>query len=89
MLSVNDLAISRTHCRIIYKEGFLGSKRFVSDAWQEFTKLFCPSRKSYFLASGNPVIYLPRDIQRIVLSFIRPKRCFAIQDMGSVHGTYI
>ena len=23
MLSVNDLAISRTHCRIIYKEGFL------------------------------------------------------------------
>ena len=82
MLSVNDLAISRTHCRILYQEGFSGSKRLVSEAWREFTKLFSPLRP-------KKVQYLPRDIQRIILSYYRPKRGFMIQDLGSVHGTYI
>ena len=90
MLSVNDLAISRTHCRIIYQDGFLGSKRLIPKGWLEFAKLFSPLRKHFYASSPQvPVRYLPRDIQRIILAYLRPKRNFCIQDMGSVHGTYI
>lgn len=89
MLSVNDLAISRTHCRIVYEEGFLGSKRLISDAWFEFSKLFSPVRQHFYRQSRHAVRYLPRDIRRIILSYYRHKRAFMIQDLGSVHGTYI
>ena len=89
MLSVNDLAISRTHCRIVYSDGFLSHKRLVSAAWLEFSKLFSPLRRHFYRGSQLPVTYLPRDIQRMILMYLRPKRNFQIQDMGSVHGTYI
>lgn len=89
MLSVNDLAISRTHCRIIYKEGFLSRKRLVSDTWLEFSKLFSSVRQHFFRGTPRKVTYLPKEIRRIVLMYLRPKRNFTIQDLGSVHGTYI
>ena len=44
MLSVNDLAISRSHCRIVYQEGFLGAKRLIPQQWLEFCKLFSTCR---------------------------------------------
>ena len=82
MLSVNDLAISRSHCRIIYQDGFKNMKRKIPDGWLEFSKLFCTSR-----ACGAK--FLPVDIRRIILKYVRLPRNFFIQDLGSVHGTYI
>ena len=61
----------------------------MSDAWHEFSKLFSPVRHHFYRESKNRVIYLPKEIQRMVLMYLRPKRNFTIQDMGSVHGTYI
>ena len=43
-LSISDLAISRTHCRIIFEDGFSSVKRRVQAEWLEFSKLFAPSR---------------------------------------------
>ena len=82
MLSVNDLAISRTHCRIIYQDGFKSMKRKIPDGWLEFSKLFSRARASR-------TTFLPVDIRRIILKFVRLPRNFFIQDMGSVDGTYI
>lgn len=87
MLSVNDLAISRTHARIIYQDGFLSKKRTLPNGWLEFSKLFCSDRAR--MNKYSHVTFLPVDIRRIILKYVRPPRNFFIQDMGSVHGTYI
>ena len=46
LLPVNDLAISRTHCRIIYNQGFkgciIGEKKAMPKTWLEFFKAFHP-----------------------------------------------
>ena len=87
MLSVNDLAISRTHARIIYQDGFLNRKRTIPAGWLEFSKLFSVERQR--INNRREVTFLPADIRRIILKYVRPLRNFFIQDMGSVHGTFI
>ena len=85
MLSFNDLAISRTHARIIYQDGFINQKRKIPAGWFEFSKLFtyCPRMQH------SKVTFLPVDIRRIILTYVRLPRNFFIQDMGSTHGTFI
>ena len=34
-------------------------------------------------------LFLPREIQSMILSFLRESRKFYVQDLGSVHGTFI
>ena len=58
-------------------------KRKVTAEWLEFSKLFASSR---FIKNK---LYLPIDIRRLILSYIRQKRNFFIQDLGSTHGTFI
>ena len=87
MLSVNDLAISRTHSRILYQDGFPNKKRMIPSGWLEFSKLFSSDRLR--LQKNREVTFLPVDIRRIILRFVRRPRDFFIQDMGSTHGTYI
>ena len=81
-LSISDLAISRVHCRIIYQDGFKHMPRVVSPQWLEFSKIFTRLRPL-------KVRYLPIGVQRIILSYLREPRNFYIQDLGSIHGTYI
>ena len=87
MLSVNDLAISRTHSRIVYQDGFPNKKRTIPPGWLEFSKLFGSDRLR--LSKNRHVTFLPVDIRRIILRYVRRPRDFFIQDMGSTHGTYI
>jgi FHA domain len=77
-LSISDLAISRTHCRIIL-DGFKNMKRKVPQEWLEFSKLFLRPSK----------VFLPLHIRKVIFSFLVQPRQFYIQDLGSTHGTYI
>eukprot|EP00347_Sterkiella_histriomuscorum_P015015 403358636 len=82
LLPVSDLAISRTHCRIIYKNGFKSIKRPVPATFLEFSKLF--QQKQLQKSS----VFLPIELRRIVLSYLKEPRQFYLQDLGSVHSTY-
>ena len=73
LLSVNDLAISRTHARLI-----LPVNRKCPLKWIEFMKLFWKKNRQF-----------PRDVQRIIIKFLREKREIRVQDLGSLHGTYV
>ena len=61
MLSISDLAISRTHCRIIYEDGFPGQKRAVPKSFREFLKVF------HDKSNG---IYLPRELRMLIYKYI-------------------
>ncbi len=63
-LSISDLAISRTHCRIIYSFGFKSIKRRVQTEWLEFSKLFVQSRMP------SKYAYLPIHIRRLIFSYL-------------------
>lgn len=82
-LSISDLAISRTHCRIIYNYGFKSIKRKMQAEWLEFSKLFVHNRMAH------KHVYLPVHIRKLILSYLITPRHFYIQDMGSTHGTYV
>jgi Tfp pilus assembly protein PilZ len=49
----------------------------------EFLKTFHPRKTS------RKVYYLPNDIRRIIISYLKEEQSFYVQDMGSVHGTYM
>jgi len=84
LLPVSDLAISRTHCRLIYKYGFSsGCRREIPQTWLEFCKLL--SQK--YVNKGRH--FLPNELRRIIMSYLKEPRQFYVQDLGSVHGTYL
>ena len=51
----------------------------------EFFKIFSDRH----LAKNPKMKYLPTEIRMLILSYLRKPRNFYIQDMGSIHGTYI
>jgi hypothetical protein len=85
ILPGEDLAISRVHCRIIYQDGFKEKKRLMPKAFMEFFKVFSDKH----LERNPRALYFPKEIRMLILSFLRKPRKFYIQDMGSVHGTYL
>ena len=82
MLTAADRAISRTHCKIIYKHGFR-TRRAMSEGFLEFLKLFSVR------ARAPASVYLPRELRRLIFSYYREPHKFYITDVGSVYGTYI
>ena len=85
VLSNDDLAVSRVHCRILYQDGFKQKKRLIPKAYMEFFKVFSDKH----LARNPKVPYFPKELRILIISFLRKPRKFYIQDMGSVHGTYV
>ena len=85
VLSNDDLAISRVHCRILYQDGFCHKKRLIPKAYMEFFKIFSDKH----LSNHPEAPYFPKEIRMLIISFLRKPRKFYIQDMGSIHGTYL
>ncbi|KRW99875.1 SMAD/FHA domain [Pseudocohnilembus persalinus] len=80
VLASNDRAISRIHCKIIYKEGFLKSN--IQTDFQVF--LGCTHKRSNSIWKKMPCY-----LMQIVLDFVRPEKKFYLVDIGSVYGTFI
>ena len=83
MLNAQDSAISRTHCRIIYKHG-LFVKRVIPP---EFLTFLMASHKRLGRVSSARV--LPRHLIRLIYDFIKLPKMIFIEDLGSINGTYI
>ena len=93
VLPNDDLAVSRIHFRIIYQDGFSGhvrpdkssSKRLIPKHYIEFFKIFSDRH----LANHPEIPYLPTELRMLIISYLRKPRNFYIQDMGSIHGTFV
>lgn len=91
VLATDDLAVSRIHTRILYEDGFnrradgTPKKRMIPKLYMEFFKLFSDKH----LARNPGQVYLPPELRMMVISWLRKPRNFYIQDMGSIHGTFI
>ena len=83
ILNPEDTAISRSHCRLIYKNGLFSSssigRTFIHFLFMSHPRL---GRYSY----GR---HIPLSIYRHIFSYLKPRRVFLIQDLGSIYGTYI
>ena len=95
VLTEDDMAISRIHFRILYKDGFTPFeyqeypfaqkfKRLIPRQWFEFFKVFSDKH-----LTKHPNVYLPKELRMLIISYLRKPRCFYLQDMGSVHGTFV
>ena len=95
VLPEDDLAVSRIHFRIIYQDGFSGGslkeypgpskyRRLIPRQYFEFFKLFSDKHMS-----RTNQVYLPKEIRMLIISYLRKPRRFYIQDMGSIHGTFV
>jgi hypothetical protein len=51
----------------------------------EFFKIFSDKH----LARNSQAPYFPKELRMLIISFLRKPRKFYIQDMGSIHGTYV
>ena len=67
------------------KEGLEARIIVVPKAFMEFFKVFSDKH----LERNSKALYFPKEIRMLILSFLRKPRKFYIQDMGSVHGTYL
>ncbi|EAS04382.4 FHA domain protein (macronuclear) [Tetrahymena thermophila SB210] len=83
VLPPTDRAISRIHCKIIYKHGF-HIPRLVPDDFFLFLKGI---KRSSFLV--NIPQRIPDVVLRLIWKFVRPKNSFYIVDIGSAQGTFI
>ena len=59
--------------------------RLVPKVFLEFFKIFSDKH----LKNNPNTPYLPKELRMIVISYLRKPRNFYIQDMGSIHGTFI
>jgi hypothetical protein len=91
VLDTDDLAVSRVHFGILYEDGFNrrsdGSpkKRMIPKLYIEFFKIFSDKH----LARNPEQVYLPPELRMVVISYLRRPRSFYMQDMGSIHGTFV
>lgn len=72
LLPNSDLAISRTHCRIIYEYGFKDCKKTISKTWLEFFKIF----HDKYAKKGRR--YLPKEIRIIIMQYLKEPNYFYI-----------
>ena len=90
------MAISRIHFRLLYADGFCPLekyeypgqsefKRLIPRQWFEFFKVFSDKH----LLNNPEAIYLPKELRMMIIGYLRQERNFYVQDMGSVHGTFI
>lgn len=61
------------------------SKRMIPKLFFEFFKIFSDRH----LENHPGVVYLPTELRMLIISYLRKPRNFYIQDVGSIHGTYI
>ncbi|KAL4454184.1 hypothetical protein ABPG74_012141 [Tetrahymena malaccensis] len=83
VLPPTDRAISRIHCKLIYKYGFR-IPRLVPDDFFLFLKGI---KRGSFLV--NIPQRIPDVVLRLIWKFVRPKNSFYIVDIGSAQGTFI
>eukprot|EP01016_Furgasonia_blochmanni_P008491 TRINITY_DN13449_c0_g2_i3.p1 TRINITY_DN13449_c0_g2~~TRINITY_DN13449_c0_g2_i3.p1 ORF type:complete len:368 (+),score=55.88 TRINITY_DN13449_c0_g2_i3:61-1104(+) len=83
ILSTEDRAISRIHCRLIYKYGFK-IPRPIPDAFVAFLMMTHPR-----LGEKSPGKKLPAHLLRLIYSFFKDPLRFYIVDVGSAYGTYV
>lgn len=81
MLPPSDRAISRSHCMINYKEFF---NKEIPTNWMAFLMAFHPR-----LGEKSKLKYLPIEIVRHIISFLRFVRLPLLIDLGSMCGTYV
>jgi hypothetical protein len=48
---------------------------------REFLKIFHPKQ--------NAKSFLPLELRRLIIDYLKEPKAFYVQDLGSVHGTYI
>ncbi len=82
MLSAADRAISRTHCKIVYKNGFHTRPR-VPEEWVAFFMLFHPR-----VGHKANLPWLPIPLRMMILRYL-VETAFYLIDMGSTYGTYV
>ncbi|EGR32872.1 hypothetical protein IMG5_068490 [Ichthyophthirius multifiliis] len=81
VLPNTDRAISRIHCKIIYKDGFNVPKKISLDF---FTFLKGTKKNNKF----SSLISFPEHVLRIIWKFIKPKSAFYLVDIGSAQSTF-
>ncbi len=79
---IPDRTVSRTHCKLVYKDGF-GKRAAVPKEWIAFLMLFHPR-----LARKAKIGWLPVPLRMLVISFL-VDQAFYLSDLGSTYGTFV
>jgi hypothetical protein len=82
VLPASDRAISRIHCKIIYKDGFC-VERPIPKYFLQFLMV------THNKKSNSNWKFMPPHILRHVWQFLKPLNKFYLVDIGSVYGSYI
>ncbi len=83
MMYPTDPSISRSHCKIYYKEYFDSLK--VKD--KEFSSIFMMTHPRF--GKSSPGRLLGSEILSNVYSFLNTSPCLRLSDNGTIYGTYI